>query len=204
VGWIFGFRCAWAPSASNIVCTEEVPTAAPARLHRLLTSLLDTHGERLYATLLRLTLRRDVAHDLLQELFVRLARSAGLVQAADPTAYAFRAAINLALEWRRSRRECLPLEDAAMLAGREPSPLARLIQAEEVERLLDALGGLSDAAREAFVLRLMEGLDYAEIAERIGKTPHQARGLCHSAVRQLRAVMLQAPVEGSMEGDRHA
>lgn len=53
---------------------------------------------------MRLTLRRDVAAELLQELFVRLGTSE-IENARDPTAYAWRAAINLAMEWRRRRRD---------------------------------------------------------------------------------------------------
>jgi RNA polymerase sigma factor (sigma-70 family) len=171
--------------------------------HRILTRLLDAHGEFLYAKLVRLTLRREVAHELLQELFMRLARSPGLVRAADPVAYAYRAAMNLALEWRRSRRAWVPLEAAAAISAAEPTPLARLIQAEQVEQMLDALSSLTEVSREAFVLRLIDGLDYREIARRLGNTPHQARGLCHSAVRQLRSRMPDMPARGHNAGERH-
>src|SRR4051812_22018822 len=91
---------------------------------RALNLLLETHGPRLYATLARLTLRREVAGDLLQELFLRLGQSKGFPLAGDPAGYAFRTAINLAMEWRRGRRResGVPLPDVP--AG-EPTPLAR-------------------------------------------------------------------------------
>jgi RNA polymerase sigma factor (sigma-70 family) len=157
-----------------------------------LTRLLDAHGDRLYATLLRLTLRRAVAAELLQELFVRLSRADGAFdQARDPAAYAGRAAINLAMEWRRRRRSDLLATSTAIsneidIAAPNASPLQRLIDAERFERLLAALPELSEASREAFVLRFIEGLSYAQVATRLERTPHQARGLCHAAVRQLR------------------
>lgn len=50
------------------------------------------HGERLYATLTRLTLRRAVADELMQELFLRLSQSDGFDAASDKAAYAWRAA----------------------------------------------------------------------------------------------------------------
>lgn len=186
------------------MCIEESLTAPDARRHSQLTSLLDAHGPRLYATLLRLCLRPEAARELLQELFLRLARSTGFFQARDPAAYAFRTAINLAMEWRRSRRESLQLDETALPPTAEPTPLARLIHAEDVERLLDALGSLSDPAREAFVLRLIEGFEYHEIAIRLGKTPHQARGLCHSAVRQLRDLLSRTPTGKAKTGESHA
>ena len=93
------------------------------RRRRALNDLLDAHGERLYATLFRLTLRRDVASELLQELFVRLGSSAGFDQADDGVAYAWRAAINLAMEWRRRRRTQGVVADAMEIESTEPSPL---------------------------------------------------------------------------------
>ena len=44
--------------------------------HRL-ADLLDAHGFGLHALLLRMTLDREATADLFQELFVRLAASAG-------------------------------------------------------------------------------------------------------------------------------
>jgi RNA polymerase sigma-70 factor (ECF subfamily) len=148
--------------------------------------VLDAHGERLFATLLRLTLRPDVAAELLQELFVRLAQSDGFDAAADPVAYAWRTAINLAMEWRRNRRPEWSAAGEVEIASVEPSPLQRMVQAEQFEQLLNGLSELTELSRQAFVLRYIEQQSYGAVAEKIGKTPHQARGLCHAAVRQLR------------------
>ncbi len=43
-------------------------------------SLLDEQGPRLYALLVRITLREDVAEDLMQELFLRLSRRDALLR----------------------------------------------------------------------------------------------------------------------------
>src|SRR5436309_2245278 len=135
------------------------PTSdARRRRRRALTRLLDAHGEGLYATLVKLTLRHDVATELLQELFVRLAGSA-IENAGDPAAYAWRAAMNLAMEWRRRRRNDAAAIDgdvAVDVVSNEPSPLQRLVQAEQFQRLLDALDGLSELSREVFVLHYIE------------------------------------------------
>ena len=68
---------------------------------RKILQLLDTSGPRLHRLLTRLTRREDVVGDLLQELFTRLWSSNGFDEAQDPYAYAYRAAVNLAFEWRR-------------------------------------------------------------------------------------------------------
>ena len=70
-----------------------------------LLKLLAEHGGRLHLLLVRLTLREDVAEDLLQDLFLRLCRSDGMLGATRPEKYLFRTAINLAFEWRRKNRK---------------------------------------------------------------------------------------------------
>ena len=156
--------------------------------HERLAQVLDEQGTRLYAALARLTLRHDVAADLLQELFLRLGRSETFLTADNPAAFAWRTALNLAAEWRRrqstSHRAPMPAEERIVAV--DPSPLDRLLQDEQIGQLLDALQDLSELARQCFVLRLIERQSYTEIAKTLGKTPHQVRGHCHAAIKQLR------------------
>ncbi len=51
---------------------------------------------------MRITLREDVAEDLLQELFLRLHGRKGFSAIQKPKAYMFTAAIRLAFDWRRA------------------------------------------------------------------------------------------------------
>ncbi|MGH7169150.1 MAG: RNA polymerase sigma factor [Gemmataceae bacterium] len=155
-----------------------------------LLSLFKTHGAELHALFTRLTLRADVAEDLLQELFLKLQSSDGFAGAANRKAYAFRAAIHLAFDWRRAQRPTEPLR--AEPAGAGTSPLDRLIDAEELEQILEALQQLSELGRQVVVLRYLHHQEYAEIADQLGKTEHQARALCFKALEQLRT-LLRAP-----------
>ena len=152
--------------------------------HDRLMALLDSDGARLHALLYRLTLRADVAEELMQELFLRLSRSTAFATAEHPFAYARRVAINLAMEKRRSRQpESIGADEPIVQSA---SPLQEMVRAEELSQILDGLNELPELSRECFVLRFIEGESYDEIAKKVGKTPHQARGLCHSAVRALR------------------
>jgi len=69
-----------------------------------LLDLLDKSGADLYALLTRLTLREDVAEELMQELFIKLNNSRGAGNAVNLNAYARKSAINLAFDWRRSQK----------------------------------------------------------------------------------------------------
>jgi RNA polymerase sigma factor (sigma-70 family) len=150
-----------------------------------LLSLLISDGPRLHRLLARLTLRADAADDLLQDLFLKLRSSAGFRDAIDPAAFAVRAAVNIAFDWRRQmrrRREVIEVPEEAETVD----PLAKLVQREELDQVLIALADLPDHVRLCLVLRHQEQLDTDEIARHLGKTPHQVRALCSKGVAQLR------------------
>ncbi len=158
-----------------------------------LQSLLDRDGARLFALLTRLTLRQEVAHDLFQQLFLQLAGSDGFRRAANPTAYATRAAINLAFAWRRNRRTHESMQTEPVDSPIDP--LDRLIDAEQIDQTLGALQDLSEFTREAMVLRFIEDLSYDDCAARMNKTAHQVRALCHAGIRQLRERLAPKEIE---------
>jgi RNA polymerase sigma factor (sigma-70 family) len=160
--------------------------------HDRLMALLDSDGARLHALLYRLTLRADLAEELMQELFLRLSTNITFASAEHPFAYARRVAINLAMEKRRSRQAdptagAIAADEALVQSA--SSPLGELIRAEQLEQILDGLSELPELSRECFVLRFIEDESYDAIGKRIGKTPHQARGLCHAAVREIRTML---------------
>jgi len=152
--------------------------------------LLDMSGERLHRLLGRLTRCEDVVGDLLQELFIRLWNSKAFDKAEDPFAYTYRAAINLAFEWRRkqkatcqiSQENCPTVEDG-------PSALGKMIQAEELEQVLNAASKLTDLARDVVVMHYIEQNSYEEIGRRLGKKPQYMRALCAKAMAELREML---------------
>ncbi|MCP4613543.1 MAG: RNA polymerase sigma factor [Planctomycetes bacterium] len=149
--------------------------------------LLDTSGERLHRLLGRLTRREDVARDLLQELFIKLWNSSGFDKADDPFAYAYRAAINLAFEWRRKQKRIYQISQENCPAPKDnPSALGKMIQAEELEQVLNAASKLTDLARDVVVMRYIEQDSYEEIGRRLGKKPQYMRALCSKAITELR------------------
>jgi len=177
---------------------EEEPGVSDRQAELL--ELLDRHGAGLYTLLTRLTLREDVAEELMQDLFLKLhdVKNQGGVDCWH--AYARRTAINLAFDWRRRqkiRRTC-SLDGMLECASEDRAPLGRLIASEELEQVLAAIGRLHGASREAFVMRYVQQDSYEEIAGQLGKTVHQVRALCFRAMSTLRSVCGcdQAPADG--------
>jgi RNA polymerase sigma-70 factor (ECF subfamily) len=155
-----------------------------------MATLLDAEGARLYRLLARLTLREEVADDLMQELVVRLSRSDGFQQADDCFAYARRVAIHLAFDWRRqgkSRRKTGPLAEEPAVPA--PNLLGKLVDREELEQVLAALERLSALSRNCLVLHYVEQLSYFEVAEELNVTPHQVRAACHKGIRRIQRLL---------------
>jgi len=155
-----------------------------------LLELLDTSGAELFALLTRLTLREDVAEELMQDLFIKLESSRGLDKATNRQAYARRAAINLAFDWRRShKRAALRLQHVHRQAPNDASPLTQMIHSEELRETLDAIGQLKKVSREALIMRYIQQESYERIAQQMGKTSHQIRAMCSRAVQHLRRIV---------------
>ncbi len=152
-----------------------------------LLELLDRSGAKLFALLTRLTLREDVAEELMQELFIKLGKCSGPKKDNGWDAYANRAAINLAFDWQRSnKRETKKLKQLDMPVSNDDSPLVKLIRSEEFRNMLDAISRLNKTSREVLVMHYIQQESYETIAERLGKTSHHVRALCSKAINRLR------------------
>jgi RNA polymerase sigma factor (sigma-70 family) len=163
-----------------------------ADCQKQLLELLDRSGAKLHALLTRLTLCEDVAEELMQELFVKLSDVATQGKISNWDAYAYRAAINLAFDWRRRNKQTfVPMEGVSEPASEDCSPLDVLIRNEAVQEILIVIGQFNGAARQAFVMRYIQQEPYESIAEQLDKTPHQVRALCSKVMNDLRDIVGQ-------------
>lgn len=157
-----------------------------------LLELLERSGADLFALLTRLTLHQDIAEELMQELFIKLGNCRGPNKAANWDAYAYRAAINLAFDWRRrnNKRATLRLEQISPPASNDDSPLAQLVHAEQLQYMLDAIERLNKNSRQVIIMRYIQQASYETIGKKLDKTPHQVRALCNKALTRLRYVLV--------------
>jgi RNA polymerase sigma-70 factor, ECF subfamily len=98
---------------------------------------------------------------------------------------------------RDARREvevdeaCAIPHNIGKLIVNEPTPSRLAVATEDAERLMAALGLLSDDARQAVWLRNWEGLSFDEIGARLGRSGEAARKIFVRAVEKL-ATLLEA------------
>jgi RNA polymerase sigma-70 factor (ECF subfamily) len=151
------------------------------------------YRKRLYGYLVRMTRRRDVAEDLLQETFLRLAQHA--TKLAEDTrlgAWLFTVAHRLFVSWTRAQGVRAVL--AAELPPREPegderSPLEAVAASQAHGALERAFAALPPPYREVALLVGVEGMQPAEVAEILGQKPEAVRQRLARARAQLAAAL---------------
>lgn len=128
----------------------------------------DRFRARLFGFLARLSGRREIAEDLLQETFMRLAVRAGdLSPDTRLAAWLFTVARNLHLSYRRSAILDAERLDQLALATPEafaPSPFESTAASELGARLERAFAALGERDREVLLLVAVERLDHADAA----------------------------------------
>jgi RNA polymerase sigma-70 factor, ECF subfamily len=132
------------------------------------------YQRRVYGVALRIVRAHDVADDVTQEAFLRAWRSLDRFELGRPFGpWVCRIAANLAVNHVRSpraREEGLP-DGHAETRTNAPGPLGALLDAEGATVLKRAMGQLPQEQRAVLVLRVVEELSYAEIAETLGISP---------------------------------
>jgi RNA polymerase sigma-70 factor (ECF subfamily) len=135
---------------------------------------------------LRLTTSEQAAGELIQDLFLRLYESEAFARAENGFSYAWKTAVNLAVDWRRNYRTERPLDHAAPMSSSHPSPLDTAISIEDTQRVLDAVARLDEPGRSVVILYFLEQQSYEQIADRLDKNPNHLRSICFKAVSRLR------------------
>ena len=163
---------------------RESELALVARLRAGDPSAFDVvHGEfnvRLFNFLARLSRRRDVAEDLLEETWLRfVGRASRLREDTALGPFLFTVARNLHASYCRSRL----IEDAHVgdlmglwpYATPQPSPFDATVATETGERLDAAIAALPLVYREALLLVAVEGLRPQDAAAISGVSPEAMR-----------------------------
>jgi len=150
--------------------------------------LYDAHAAALFAFLLNLTRAEADTRDLLQEIFVKLARDATLLAGVrEERAFLIRLAHNAAIDLmrRRGTRERTKENFAAEII----SPFAPTRDPDEKifrDELADALGELPAEQRAVVHLKLWAGLTFEEIAAVLDIPPNTAASRYRYGLDKLR------------------
>lgn len=139
---------------------------------------------------------RQQAEDLTSQTFMKAWDAIGDYEWRDHPfgAWLFRIAHNLVVDYHRSRREHLALDDASrQLEERASRDVVRpervLAEALTMDRVRHAIGRLTEEQQQVLVLRFFEGLSTGEVADSMGKRRGAIRGLQFRALSALRDLL---------------
>jgi RNA polymerase sigma-70 factor (ECF subfamily) len=182
-------------------------SAEPAALF---DQLYAEHAAALHAYLFARVGDQESAHDLLQEVALRLWRHLPAVRALPPERHRFwlfGVARNVVTDHyrRRAVRQAAerPLDDAIARTAAAPGDAPRQVEAaDDVRRLDTAIGDLPEDLRAPLLLQTLAGLSSREIGEALGLPPGTVRFKIAQARRQLAGALGLLADPAAME-ERH-
>ena len=165
--------------------------AAVARRDRAaFARLYAATSAKLYGTILRILRRRDLADEILQEVYIKIWENAGSFapERASPITWMATIARNRALDEAR-RKRILALEDvpaAAEVADAAPLASHTIEVNDDWKRLLACLDGLEPQKAEMVRLAYLTGASREELGARYGHPAATIKTWLHRSLKQLK------------------
>ena len=161
----------------------------------------------LYAVILRIQRDRNLAEDLLQEVYVSAWKAAGSfdAQRAQPLTWLTHIARNKAIDSLR-RAQALPRFESVHHEGDDdgrpdadqrmvdesPGPAELLEQASDARQLGHCMQGLSAQQRQSVALAFFDGLSHAEVAEQLRQPLGTVKSWVRRALMTLKSCLERA------------
>jgi RNA polymerase sigma-70 factor (ECF subfamily) len=150
--------------------------------------LLDRYERQVYATALRMLGRREDAQDAAQEVFLRLYRHMGRIEAAAVSPWLYRVTVNVCRDALRKRMvqpaQWPEVDFDPADPGAGPDAAAGL--GERKRMVAAALERLSPKERAAVLLRDLEGLSTRDVARALGSAEVTVRSQLSKARRKIK------------------
>jgi len=148
-------------------------------MNRNPAELVAAHHQMVLRTAYRLLGSLEDAQDAAQEVFLRVLKHQSSL-GPEPKAWLYRVTVNVCNDYyRRAKRTSTELTGES--ADPAPDPEQILTLKERRKLLLEALGRLSPRERICVVLRDIEGLSTAEVAQILDIEETTVRGQIHTA-----------------------
>jgi RNA polymerase sigma-70 factor (ECF subfamily) len=162
------------------------------------TEVVERHRPQIFRFLLASTRDVDLAETLTQECFLKAHRNWGRFRGdSSPMTWLMRIAINLQKDhwrnrrmqfWRLTQTNAVDMDEASdWLPSGESSAEKRMLAQEQVDRVWQAVKGLSERQRTVFLLRYVEEQELSEIAHATGLSEGTVKAHLSRALGRVRA-----------------
>jgi len=145
----------------------------------------------------------EAAEDLAADTWVSVIRSLGRFRGDERAfrAWVFTVARHRAIDWRRQAVRRPTRSVPAELLAERPAPddpVAEVLEAQSTRAALALLAELPADQAEVVALRVLGGLEVAEVARIVGKRPGTVRVLAHRGLRRLARRVEAAGLAGAV------
>lgn len=159
---------------------------------RALSDLYRRHADAVFRYVYYRVGDREVAEDLVGEVFVRALEGLSAYQDTGTPfeAWLYRIAHARVVDYYRRQkvRRAAPL-DESLTSSEEPDLSQLAAQRDDVRRVWNAVRHLTDDQQQVISLRFIAGYSTAEVASIMGKTEGAIRALQHRALASLRRLL---------------
>jgi RNA polymerase sigma-70 factor (ECF subfamily) len=153
-----------------------------------LSALYEAYFDRIYRYMLVRVRNVTEAEDLAGQVFLKMVERIDSFKWPEAgggfSAWLFRIAHNLIVDWSRGSNRTTQLLDQDLAGGRTPEET--VARDESVREVLLAMNCLKDDQRQVVVLRLVGGLSSRETADVLGTTEGNVRVLQHRALSKIK------------------
>ncbi len=153
--------------------------------------LYDIHVDQIYRHIYYRVGNTNDAEDLTQQVFIRAwhAMKRYRKKSTPFVGWLFTISRNLVIDFYRSRKDKVSLDDDYQIASREPALEQRAEIEMEHEEVLKNIARLPEEHRQVVVMRFIEDYSFGEIASVLNKTEGAIRVTLHRALKKMRDFM---------------
>ena len=190
---------------ANSTATPAPPLPDEARLIRAAQSgdseafarLYDAYVDRVYRYIYFRVSDEGTAEDLTSQVFLKAWENIDRYQAGSSPyiAWLYTTARNLVIDYHRTKKESVALDDAIPLASGAQTPAEETEARFELQAMRDALQFLTDDQQQVLILRFIAGLPNANIARVMNKREGAIRALQMRALQTLSKYMEEKEIQ---------
>jgi len=155
-------------------------------------ALYDYYLPKIYRFVLFKVSHKQQAEDITQQTFMKAWEN---VRTYKPQGYTFgswlyRIARNSVIDYYRKNEPQVDIEEVSPEAlGIDSSLIAKLEVKLDWEKILTAIGGLSEVEQDVLIMRFVEDLPHSDVAKAVQKSENAVKVIQHRALKKLKETL---------------
>jgi RNA polymerase sigma-70 factor (ECF subfamily) len=160
------------------------------------------HLERIYRYVYYRVGTASEAEDLTEHVFLKAWEAVGRYESRGLpfAAWLYRMAHNAVIDHYRASRPTTPIDGSFDLEDEKQSPTDAVMAGVDREELRRAIQRLSHDQQQVVVMRFVEGLSHADVAQLLGKSEGAVRVIQHRALRAMGRYLRSLPAAEHSRG----